>query len=104
MTGVQTCALPIFFSAYFFTQKCATGVGIFLTGVIISASEFPAKARPGEVAEPVLGSLAVYFLIALVTIAVVSIAFISRFPITRSDHEQRVAKLAAAATITAPPT
>ena len=101
-TGERTEGL--FFSAYFFTQKCATGVGIFLTGVIISASEFPAKARPGEVAEPVLGSLAVYFLIALVTIAVVSIVFISRFPITRSDHEQRVAKLAAAATITAPPT
>ncbi len=84
----------LFFSAYFFTQKCATGLGIFLTGLIISASGFPAKARPGEVSEPVLVSLAIYFLIALVVIAVANIAMISRFPITRADHEQRVAKLA----------
>jgi GPH family glycoside/pentoside/hexuronide:cation symporter len=84
----------LFFSAYFFTQKCATGIGIFLTGLIISTSGFPAKARPGEVAEPVLTSLAIYFLIVLVTIAVATIAVISRFPITRADHQQRVAKLA----------
>jgi glycoside/pentoside/hexuronide:cation symporter, GPH family len=84
----------LFFSAYFFTQKCATGLGIFLTGLIISASGFPAKARPGEVAEPVLTSLAVFFLITLVVIAVAYIALIARFPITRADHERRVAKLA----------
>lgn len=84
----------IFFSVYFFTQKCATGLGIFLTGLIISASGFPAKARPGEVPEPVLTSLAIYFLIALIVIAVLNIAAISRFPITRSDHQRRVAKLA----------
>jgi GPH family glycoside/pentoside/hexuronide:cation symporter len=84
----------LFFSAYFFTQKCATGLGIFLTGLIISLSGFPAKARPGEIAEPVLTSLAIYFLIALIVIAVLNIAAISRFPITRSDHQRRVAKLA----------
>jgi glycoside/pentoside/hexuronide:cation symporter, GPH family len=95
-TGERTEGL--FFSAYFFTQKCATGVGIFLTGAIVSASEFPAKARPGEVDESVLTSFAILFLLALVTIAIASIAFISRFPITRSDHEQRVAKLAGART------
>lgn len=101
-TGERTEGL--FFSAYFFTQKCATGVGIFLTGAIVSASGFPAKAVPGAVAEPVLSNLAIYFLIALVTIAIVSIAFISRFPITRSDHVQRIAKLAAAAKVNSPPT
>jgi glycoside/pentoside/hexuronide:cation symporter, GPH family len=84
----------LFYSAYFFTQKCATGLGIFLTGLIISATGFPAKARPGEVAEPVLTSLAIYFLIVLIVIAVAYIAMISRFPITRADHEARVAKLA----------
>jgi GPH family glycoside/pentoside/hexuronide:cation symporter len=86
----------LFFSAYFFTQKCATGLGIFLTGLIISASAFPAKARPGEVAEPVLTSLAIYFLTVLVVIAVANIAMIWRFPITRADHERRVARLAGA--------
>ncbi|NBW74329.1 MAG: MFS transporter [Sphingomonadaceae bacterium] len=84
----------LFFSAYFFTQKCATGLGIFLTGLIISLSGFPEKARPGEVAGSVLTDMSIYYLIAVIVIAVVNIAIIARFPITRADHEQRVARLA----------
>lgn len=84
----------LFFSAYFFTQKCATGLGIFLTGLIVSAIGFPAKARPGEVPEPVLTNFAIFFLAAVGITAMAYIAMISRFPITRADHEARVAKLA----------
>ncbi len=87
----------LFFSAYFFTQKCATGLGIFLTGLIISASGFPEKARPGEVAEPVLTSMTIYYLVAVILIAAINITIISRFPITRADHTARVAALNAAA-------
>ena len=87
----------IFFSAYFFVQKCATGFGIFITGTIISLSGFPAQARPGEVGADVLSSLAIYFLSVLVTLAVLSITFISRFPITRADHEARIRKMAVGA-------
>ncbi|MFC0588884.1 MFS transporter [Novosphingobium aquiterrae] len=91
-TGERTEGL--FFSAYFFTQKCATGLGIFLAGSIVTASGFPAKAEPGAVAAPVLDAFALYFLIALTLIALASLAFISRFPITRADHAQRLARLA----------
>ncbi|MFM5885560.1 MAG: MFS transporter [Novosphingobium sp.] len=91
-TGERTEGL--FYSAYFFTQKCATGFGIFLAGSIVTASGFPAKARPGAVAAPVLDTFALYFLIALTLIALTSIAFIARFPITRADHAQRLARLA----------
>lgn len=89
----------LFFAGYFFVQKCATGVGIFLTGTIVSLSGFPEKAQPGAVAAPVLQSLAIYFLIVLVTFGVASILSIVRFPITRADHEARIRQLAAAAAI-----
>ena len=92
-TGERTEGL--FFSAYFFTQKCATGVGIFLAGTIISASGFPAKARPGDVPLAVLDQFAFYFVIAVAAISLLAIAAISRFPITRADHERRIANLAA---------
>jgi GPH family glycoside/pentoside/hexuronide:cation symporter len=85
----------LFYSAYFFTQKCATGLGIFLTGLIISLSGFPEKARPSEVAGEVLTGLSVYYLVAVIVIAAVNIAIIARFPITRADHEQRIARLTA---------
>ena len=91
-TGERTEGL--FFSAYFFTQKCATGIGIFLAGTIISASGFPAKARPGEVPAAVLDHFALYFVIVLVVISLAGTTSISRFPITRADHERRIAKLA----------
>jgi glycoside/pentoside/hexuronide:cation symporter, GPH family len=87
----------LFFSAYFFTQKCATGLGLFLTGLILSAVGFPEKARPGEVAEPVLTNLAICYLIAVIVIAVATVALIARFPITREDHVARVRALDAAA-------
>jgi GPH family glycoside/pentoside/hexuronide:cation symporter len=92
-TGERTEGL--FFSAYFFTQKCATGIGIFLAGTIVSESGFPARARPGEVSQTVLDHFALYFVIALALITLAGAAIIARFPITRADHEARVAQLAA---------
>ena len=85
----------IFFSAYFFTQKCATGLGLFLTGLIVSFASIPAKAVPGGVDAAVLDNFAIYFLTLLCAIALTSIALLSRFPITRADHAARVAALAA---------
>lgn len=94
-TGDRTEGL--FFAGYFFVQKCATGIGIFLTGNIVSLSGFPQNARPGAVAEATLGNFAIYYLIVLIIFAVASIAAITRFPITRSDHKERIRLLAVAA-------
>lgn len=85
----------IFFSAYFFTQKCATGLGLFLTGLIISAAGIPAQASPGEVDPAILNQFTCYYLAMLAGFSIASIAFIARFPITRADHVARVADLAA---------
>jgi GPH family glycoside/pentoside/hexuronide:cation symporter len=93
----------LFFSAYFFVQKCATGVGLFLTGVIVSAAGIPAQAKPGMIGQTILNDFAVYYLIILVGFSLASIAFIARFPISRSDHEARIAAMAAVAAETARP-
>lgn len=87
----------LFFSGYFFVQKCASGLGIFLTGTIVSLSGFPDKARPGSVDDGVLQSLAIYFLLVMIAFAITSILIIRRFPITRADHAQRLHQLAVAA-------
>jgi glycoside/pentoside/hexuronide:cation symporter, GPH family len=86
----------IFFSAYFFTQKCATGLGLFLTGAIVSFAGVPTKAVPGAVDAAVLDRFALYFLALVFVFAVTSMAFLARFPITRADHAARVAALATA--------
>lgn len=86
----------IFFAGNFFMQKCATGLGIFLTGLIVSMAGLPERANPATVSETVIDNLTLYYS-ALVLIAVIfSTAIFARFPISRADHEARVAKLAAA--------
>jgi glycoside/pentoside/hexuronide:cation symporter, GPH family len=84
----------LFFSGYFFVQKCSHGIGIFLSGQIISLSGFPAQAKPGQVPAAVLENFIWYFLMVLVVIGIASILPMLRFPITRSDHQARVAALA----------
>jgi GPH family glycoside/pentoside/hexuronide:cation symporter len=84
----------IFFAAYFFTQKCATGVGIFLAGMVVSLSNFPARARPGDVSPVVLDHFALYFVILLAAVSLIGTAIIAKFPITRAQHAARLAKLA----------
>jgi glycoside/pentoside/hexuronide:cation symporter, GPH family len=84
----------LFYSGYFFVQKCSHGLGIFITGQIISLSGLQPKALPGEVAAPVLSSLAWSYIAALTILSIISIAILSRFPITRADHQARVEMLA----------
>jgi glycoside/pentoside/hexuronide:cation symporter, GPH family len=84
----------LFFSGYFFVQKCTTGVGLALTGLIISLSGFPDRAKPGMVAAPILNNLAFYYLIVIIFCALASAIIISRFPITRAEHHARVRELA----------
>ncbi|MDE2436883.1 MAG: MFS transporter [Sphingomonadales bacterium] len=86
----------VFFAGNFFMQKCATGLGIFVTGQLIALSGLPDKARPGAVDPAVVDRLAMTY-VGVVTVLAVLIAMVLRhFPITRADHEARLAALAAA--------
>jgi len=86
----------LFFAGYFFTQKCVTGIGIFLSGLIVNLAGLPENAVPGAVAELVLDRLSLLYASAIVVFGLISAVFFARFPITRADHEKRVAMLAVA--------
>lgn len=88
-----------FFAGYFFMQKCATGLGIFLTGQIVAFAGLPEQAAPGSVDTIVSDRLAYTYAGVVVLLALVSIAFLRRFPIERADHEARLAALDAAARV-----
>lgn len=86
----------IFFAGNFFMQKCATGLGIFLTGLIVSLSGLPERARPGAVPEAAISQLILYYSILVIAAVAVSTLIFARFPISRADHEARLAKLGGA--------
>ena len=83
----------LFFAGYFFMQKCATGIGIFVAGLILSFAAFPANAKPGEVGGDVLGNLALGYALAVLVIGTMGLIVMGRFPISRADHEARLALL-----------
>ena len=87
----------LFYAGFFFMQKCATGIGIFVAGMILSLSHFPDGARPGAVDAPVLTAMLVYYVAALAVLGIIGLALLRRFPITREDHSARLAALDAAA-------
>ncbi len=92
----------LFFAGSFFMQKCATGVGTGLSGLILAAAHFPAHAQPGLVPAASVDSLAIIFVVASLLLGGAGLLVASRFPIGEKDHEERLAILAERASHIAP--
>ncbi|PKB19104.1 GPH family glycoside/pentoside/hexuronide:cation symporter [Novosphingobium kunmingense] len=88
-----------FAAGWMFVQKCGTAVGIGLTGLIVSLAGLPAKAVPGQVDPGVIDRLTLSYVGIVFVAGICSTLILRRFPITRADHEARVAALDAAAMI-----
>ena len=86
-----------FFAGNFFMQKCATGLGILITALLVDFSGVPEKAVPGQVAAEVIDNLALGYSVIVALFAIAIALVLRRFPITREAHEARVAALDAAA-------
>lgn len=82
-----------FYSGNWLVQKCATGVGIFATGLIISASGLQADASPGAVPREVISTIILYFGAATTVLAGIAAFWLGRFPISREEHGERLIRL-----------
>ena len=89
----------VFAAGWMFVQKCGTAVGIGATGLLVSLAGLDSKAIPGQVATAVIDRLTIAYCVLVVLAVIASTLIFARFPITRADHEARVAALDAAARI-----
>ncbi len=80
-----------FYSGNWLVQKCATGGGILLTGLLISLVGLEPGTPQAEVSGDVVRNLAILYMVTAVTVAGFSAFWLWRFPITREQHEARVA-------------
>lgn len=87
----------LFFAGYFFMQKLATGIGIFIAGQILSWAAFPSDAKQGQVSDLVLDDLAWGYMISILIIGIIGLAIMRKFPISRDDHRARLELLGDAA-------
>lgn len=86
----------LFFAGALFMQKCSGGLGIFLTGLVLAAAEFPAGAQPGAVAVTIIDDYTLLFVGLTFMLSVgAALAFV-RFPFGQAEHDARLAKLAVA--------
>ncbi|MDJ0979770.1 MAG: MFS transporter [Erythrobacter sp.] len=84
-----------FYSGNWLVQKCATGLGIFLSGQLLSVIDFPDGADPNLVPQPIITDLMIYYLAATVALMLFAGFWLGRFPITREEHQERLQRLAA---------
>jgi GPH family glycoside/pentoside/hexuronide:cation symporter len=89
----------VFAAGWMFVQKCGTAVGIGATGLLVSLAGLGSKAIPGQVPTVVIDRLTIAYCALVVVAVIASTLIFARFPITRADHEARVAALDAAARI-----
>ena len=92
----------LFFAGAFFMQKCVSGLGLLLSGAILTAVHFPAAATPATVTHAVLSHLILTYCGLTAVLGVIAAAIISRFPLTEEGHHQRLSELAEAASHMAP--
>ena len=84
----------LLFSAATMIGKAVSGMGILMTGVVLTLAGFPDQAQPGRVGEGVLDSLALVFVLATALSTGIAILCLSRYPISRSLHLDNVRRLA----------
>ncbi len=80
-----------FYSGNWLVQKCATGGGILLTSLIIQSLALTPGTPQSAVAGDTVSRLVWLYLAATTVLALIAAYWLARFPISREDHEARVA-------------
>ena len=84
----------VFSAGWFFVQKCGVGVGILLSGLIVHGSGLPEKADPTKVSPLVVENMMMFYAVAVAILAIIGAIIFRSFPISRTDHEERLRILA----------
>jgi len=87
----------LFFAAVAFINKSVSGLGIFASGLIITAIHFPTGAKPGAVPEETVRALGLVFVPTQVALYGIATLLLLGYGISRASHMETLRKLAAAA-------
>jgi len=83
----------MFMSTVAFTNKAISGVGGLLAGIALDLIAFPSLAEPGDVDPEKVFQLGLVVGPGLIVLYLVTLIFLSRYPITRSRHREILAEL-----------
>ncbi len=77
----------------FLASKCAGGLGIFLTGLLLSFAGLEPNTPPAAVLPEVTYRLSLAYVVCIAVLAFLTAVVVRRFPIDRATHEARLARL-----------
>lgn len=86
----------LLFAANGLISKCVTGVGTFVSGLMLAWVSFPQHATPGQVDPAILRHLGLVFLPIVTTFSAISIAVLLFYDIDRSTHQKNIERLESA--------
>ena len=86
----------LLFAANGLIAKCVTGVGTFLSGLILAWISFPQHATPGQVNPAILYHLGMVYLPITTTFSAIAIAVLLLYDIDRARHQKNLATLESA--------
>ena len=86
----------LLFAANGLISKCVTGVGTFLSSLLLAWVSFPQHATPGQVDPAILHHLGMVFVPIVAVFSALAIAVLMFYDIDRSTHERNVEQLATA--------
>lgn len=89
----------IFFAARSFAQKCVSGVGIFLSTLLLAAVGFPAGAQPGKVDPAVVWNLGAAYGPTLILLYSIAVACLVGYRIGREEHAANLHRLSLRASV-----
>lgn len=87
----------LLFSADNLFKKMVSGMGVFVSGLVLATVAFPDKAQRGAVDPEVLRNMALIYLPVLLTFYAIAIGCLFLFKIDRATHEENLRKLEDAA-------
>lgn len=88
----------LLFSADNFFKKLVSGVGVLMSGFILTMIAFPRQARPGAVDADILHNMALLYVPMSVGLFVTAMFTLSLYTIDKTTHEENLRKLRALAT------
>lgn len=83
-----------FFAANSFVQKSVSGVGVFMSTVLLSGIGFPRGAQPGAVDPEVVRNLGLIYVPLLGVLMTMVIGCLRSYRISRKGHEENLRRLA----------
>jgi GPH family glycoside/pentoside/hexuronide:cation symporter len=96
-TGVRSEGL--LFAANGLLNKFTSGIGVFLSGVLLTVVAFPTHAAPGSVNPEIMRHLSLLYLPVTAGMSALSVAVLALYRIDRQTHENNLATLAQAAAL-----